>query len=198
MKNLPPAWAHPTACVDDGAQLGPGTKVWHYCHVMGGARIGARVSLGQNVYVAASVVVGEGCKVQNNVSLYDGVTLDDDVFVGPSAVFTNVANPRAFVIRRDEYRTTHIGKGASIGANATIVCGHDVGPYAFIAAGAVVTHEVPAYALVGGVPAKFMGWMCRCGVRLVEAKTTTLTCAACNASYKRTGRGNQRTLTPAM
>lgn len=196
MKEEAPAWIHPTAIVDEGAQLGPGTKIWHFCHVMGGARVGARVSLGQNVYVAATVVLGDGCKIQNNVSLYDGVTLAADVFVGPSAVFTNVVNPRAFVIRRDEYKTTAIGQGASIGANATIVCGHDIGQYAFVAAGAVVTRTVAAYALVGGVPAGFMGWMCRCGVRLSQAKgaSTALTCSTCQARYTLQGRGNTQTI----
>lgn len=194
MKEAAPAWIHPTAIVDEGAQLGPGTKVWHFCHVMGGARVGARVSLGQNVYVAATVVLGDGCKIQNNVSLYDGVTLAADVFVGPSAVFTNVVNPRAFVIRRDEYKTTAIGLGASIGANATIVCGHDIGEYAFVAAGAVVTRTVAPYALVGGVPARFMGWMCRCGVRLPQAKGTVLTCSTCQARYTLQGRGITQTI----
>lgn len=178
---LPPPWAHTTAIIDEGASLGAGTKVWHFCHVMGGARVGARVSLGQNVYVAATVVIGDGCKIQNNVSLYDGVTLQDDVFVGPSAVFTNVINPRAFVMRREEYRPTLVGQGASIGANATIVCGHNVGEYAFVAAGAVVTKDVPAFALVGGVPAHFMGWMCRCGERLPSS--SPFTCRVCNAKY---------------
>lgn len=194
MKEAAPAWVHPTAIVDEGAQLGPGTKVWHFCHVMGGARVGARVSLGQNVYVAATVVLGDGCKIQNNVSLYDGVTLAADVFVGPSAVFTNVVNPRAFVVRRDEYKTTAIGQGASIGANATIVCGHDIGEYAFVAAGAVVTRTVAAYALVGGVPARFMGWMCRCGVRLPQAKGPVLTCSTCQARYTPKGHGITQTI----
>jgi UDP-2-acetamido-3-amino-2,3-dideoxy-glucuronate N-acetyltransferase len=148
---------------------------------MGGARLGARVSLGQNVYVAATVVIGDGCKIQNNVSLYDGVTLQDDVFVGPSAVFTNVVNPRAFITRRDQFRPTVVGKGASIGANATIVCGHTIGEYAFVAAGAVVTKHVPAFALVGGVPARVMGWMCRCGERL--PRSSPHRCGSCNATY---------------
>ncbi|MDX2022400.1 MAG: acyltransferase [Deltaproteobacteria bacterium] len=177
-----PAWAHATAIVDDGAILGAGTKIWHFCHVMGGARVGAGVSLGQNVYVAATVVIGDGCKIQNNVSLYDGVILEDDVFVGPSAVFTNVVNPRAFVVRRHEYRPTIVGKGASIGANATLVCGHNVGEYAFVAAGAVVTKHVPAFALVAGVPAKFIGWVCRCGERLPQQ--APIVCGSCETRYE--------------
>jgi len=195
---LAPAWTHATACVDEGAHLGLGTKVWHFCHVMGGARIGARVSLGQNVYVAATVAIGDGCKVQNNVSLYDGVTLDEDVFIGPSAVFTNVVNPRAFLVRRDEYRSTHVGKGASIGANATIICGHDIGQYAFVAAGAVVTRNVPDYALVGGVPAKFMGWICKCGNRLQESNGEQFTCGSCKTAYVETVIGTSHSLRPAL
>jgi UDP-2-acetamido-3-amino-2,3-dideoxy-glucuronate N-acetyltransferase len=152
---------------------------------------------GQNVYVAATVVIGDGCKVQNNVSLYDGVTLDEDVFIGPSAVFTNVVNPRAFLIRRDEYRNTHVGRGASIGANATIVCGHNIGQYAFVAAGAVVTRNVPAYALVGGVPAKFMGWMCKCGNRLQQTQGGPFVCGSCEAAYVETA-GTEPSLTPAL
>ncbi|MCG5053927.1 MAG: N-acetyltransferase [Myxococcales bacterium] len=178
-----PAWAHASAIVDEGAVLGPGTKVWHFCHVMSGAHIGAGCSLGQNVFVAATVHVGDGCKIQNNVSLYDGVTLASDVFVGPSVVFTNVVNPRAFVIRRDEYRPTHVGRGASIGANATIVCGHDIGAYAFVAAGAVVTRNVPAFALVAGVPAVQIGWICRCGLRLAVDDAGPPCCAACGTHY---------------
>ena len=181
MSQLQPAWAHATAIIDEGASLGPGTKVWHFCHVTAGARVGERVSLGQNVYVAATVAIGNGCKIQNNVSLYDGVTLQDDVFVGPSVVFTNVVNPRAFVARRDEYRPTIVGKGASIGANATIVCGHNLGEYSFVAAGAVVTKDVPAFALVAGVPARFIGWMCRCGERLPVA--APFACGTCHANY---------------
>jgi UDP-2-acetamido-3-amino-2,3-dideoxy-glucuronate N-acetyltransferase len=159
-------WAHPTAVVDRGARIGPGTKVWHFCHVMAGARIGTRCVLGQNVFVAAGAVVGDGCKLQNNVSIYDGVVLADDVFVGPSAVFTNVRTPRAAVDRRGEFAATLVGRGATIGANATIVCGVTIGDHAFVAAGAVVTRDIPAHALVAGVPARRTGWVCVCGQRL--------------------------------
>jgi UDP-2-acetamido-3-amino-2,3-dideoxy-glucuronate N-acetyltransferase len=148
---------------------------------MAGARIGARCVLGQNVFVAGRAEVGDGCKIQNNVSLYDDVVLADDVFVAPSAVFTNVINPRAFIERKNEYLTTRIGRGASIGANATVVCGHDIGEYAFVGAGAVVTKSVPAYGLVTGVPARVVGWMCRCGVRLPKGSQPV--CAACGSKY---------------
>lgn len=168
MTEMASPFVHPTAIIDEGATVGDDTKIWHFSHVMGGARIGRRCVLGQNAFVAGGVTVGDGCKIQNNVSLYDGVVLEDDVFVGPSAVFTNVSTPRAFVSRRDEYRTTVVERGASIGANATIVCGHRVGAYALVAAGAVVTHDVPAYALVAGVPARRIGWVCRCGERLAS------------------------------
>jgi UDP-2-acetamido-3-amino-2,3-dideoxy-glucuronate N-acetyltransferase len=178
-------FAHPSAIIDEGATIGDGTKVWHFCHVMPGAVIGRRCSFGQNCYVGNLVKLGDNVRVQNNVSLYDGVTLEDDVFVGPSAVFTNVVNPRAAFPRKDEYRSTRVGRGASIGANVTIVCGHDVGEGAFVAAGAVVTKNVPAFALVGGVPAKIMGWVCRCGAKL----SATLSCPDCNRRYERAGEG---------
>jgi UDP-2-acetamido-3-amino-2,3-dideoxy-glucuronate N-acetyltransferase len=185
---MPPTfWAHETAVVDQPVEIGEGTKIWHFSHVMAGARIGARCSLGQNVFVGAKAVVGAGCKVQNNVSLYDAVILEDDVFVGPSAVFTNVINPRAFVVRKDEYRETRVGRGATIGANATIVCGHSVGAYAFVAAGAVVSRDVPAHALVKGVPARPAGWVCRCGVTLAERDGGLLVCAGCGNRYRQAG-----------
>ncbi len=173
-------WAHATAVVDQPCEIGAGTKVWHFCHVMAGARIGTGCSLGQNVFVGTKAIVGNGCKIQNNVSLYDAVELADEVFVGPSAVFTNVINPRAFIIRKDEYKTTRVGRGAAIGANATVVCGTSIGEYAFIGAGAVVTRDVPAFGLVMGVPGRVVGWMCRCGERLRDG---TLVCADCGCRY---------------
>ena len=160
------AWAHDTAVVDDGAQIGDDTKVWHFSHVCAGARIGPRCSLGQNVFVANDVVIGHSVKIQNNVSVYDSVTLEDEVFVGPSAVFTNVHNPRAAVVRKHEYRRTVVRRGATLGANCTIVCGATVGEYAFIGAGAVVTRDVPDFALMTGVPARQSGWMSRRGEKL--------------------------------
>ena len=175
-------WAHESAIVDAPAQIGDGTRIWHFCHVMAGARIGARCVLGQNVFVASRAVLGDGCKIQNNVSLYDEVVLADEVFVAPSAVFTNVVNPRAFIERKHEYVTTRVGRGASIGANATVVCGHDIGEYAFVGAGAVVTRNVPAYGLVTGVPARLVGWMCRCGVRLPDGQAPV--CGACGRKYR--------------
>jgi UDP-2-acetamido-3-amino-2,3-dideoxy-glucuronate N-acetyltransferase len=156
-------WAHPTAIVERGARIGPGTKIWHFCHVMAGARIGAGCVLGQNVFVGGRAVIGDGCRIQNNVSIYDGVTLEDGVFVGPSAVFTNVRKPRAFVDRRDVVELTRVANGATIGANATIVCGTTVGEYALVAAGAVVSRDVASHAVVAGTPARRIGWICRCG-----------------------------------
>lgn len=157
---------HPSAIVDDGAQLGEGTHVWHFCHVSAGARIGPGCSLGQNVFVANDVVIGRNVKIQNNVSVYDAVTLEDDVFCGPSMVFTNVFNPRAAVVRKAEYRRTLVRQGATLGANCTIVCGVTIGRHAFIGAGAVVNRDVPDYALMLGVPARQSGWMSRHGERL--------------------------------
>jgi UDP-2-acetamido-3-amino-2,3-dideoxy-glucuronate N-acetyltransferase len=157
---------HPSAIVDAGAVLGPGTRVWHFSHVCGGARIGADCSLGQNVFIGNDVVIGNGVKIQNNVSVYDAVTLEDEVFCGPSMVFTNVYNPRAGIVRKDQYRRTVVKRGASIGANATIVCGVTVGRYAFVGAGAVVKCDVPDFALMAGVPARQIGWISRFGERL--------------------------------
>lgn len=159
-------WAHPTAVVDQGAELGEGTKVWHFSHVMGGTRIGRGCSLGQNVFVAPRTSLGDNVKVQNNVSIYEGVHLGDDVFCGPSMVFTNVVNPRSHVSRKAEYRETRVGRGATFGANSTVVCGHDVGRFAFVAAGSVVTRDVPDYALVMGVPGRVVGFMSAHGARL--------------------------------
>jgi UDP-2-acetamido-3-amino-2,3-dideoxy-glucuronate N-acetyltransferase len=157
---------HPTAIVDPGVEIGAGTRIWHWAHVSSGARIGNGCSLGQNVYVGSRVVVGDNVKIQNNVSVYDNVTLEDDVFCGPSMVFTNVYNPRAAISRKDEYRDTLVRKGATLGANCTIVCGVTIGEYAFIGAGTVVTRDVPDYALVVGVPARQIGWMSQFGERL--------------------------------
>ena len=157
---------HPSAIIDDGAQIGEGSRVWHFAHVCGGARIGERCSLGQNVFVGNDVVIGNNVKIQNNVSVYDAVTIEDDVFCGPSMVFTNVYNPRSAVARKDEYRKTLVKRGATLGANSTIVCGTNVGEYAFVGAGALVNHDVPDFALMVGVPAKQIGWMSRFGERL--------------------------------
>jgi UDP-2-acetamido-3-amino-2,3-dideoxy-glucuronate N-acetyltransferase len=175
-------FVHESSYVDDGASIGPGTKVWHFCHVMALARIGSRCNIGQNVVVSPDVVIGDNVKIQNNVSIYTGVTLEDDVFCGPSMVFTNVVNPRSHVSRKDEYRPTLVKKGATLGANCTVVCGHTVGRYAFIGAGAVVTKDVPDFALVVGNPARIAGWICRCGVRL-PTPAPHATCAACGTRY---------------
>ena len=175
------AFVHESAYVDDGAQIGAGTRVWHFCHVLGGAVIGERSSLGQNVVVMSGTRIGSNVKIQNNVSIYEGVELEDDVFCGPSMVFTNVVNPRSHVSRKNEYRRTLVRRGASIGANATIVCGATLGEYAFVGAGAVVTGDVPAFALMVGVPARRMGWMCQCGERLAEQ--VSMTCDVCGSEY---------------
>src|SRR4051812_26937842 len=172
------AFIHSSAFVDDGARIGAGSKIWHFSHVMPGAVIGSRCNLGQNVVVMNGVVVGDNCKIQNNVSLYEGVVLEDDVFCGPSMVFTNVMNPRAHVSRRDEYRPTIGRRGTPIGADATIVCGVTLGEYASIAAGAVVTADVPPFALMIGVPARRAGWMCQCGVRIADGPGSVV-CASC-------------------
>jgi UDP-2-acetamido-3-amino-2,3-dideoxy-glucuronate N-acetyltransferase len=163
---FPGAAVHESAYVDEGAAVGTGTKIWHFVHVLKGVAIGRNCVLGQNVMIGPDVTVGDGCKIQNNVALYNGVELEADVFCGPSCVFTNVNNPRAFLNRKDEFRKTLVKRGASIGANATIVCGHTLGAYCFIAAGAVVTRDVPDYALMAGVPAKRMGWISKAGERL--------------------------------
>ena len=163
---FPGVLIHQSSYVDDGAVLGRGTKVWHFCHILPRTIIGENCSIGQNVMIGPNVTNGNGCKIQNNVSIYDGVELADDVFCGPSCVFTNVNNPRADVSRKDEFRKTPIGRGTSIGANATIVCGHSLGEYCFIGAGSVVTKDVPAFALMAGNPARRIGWMSRVGERL--------------------------------
>lgn len=159
-------YIHDTAIVDEGAEIGPGSRVWHFVHVSAGARIGKDVSLGQNVYVGNRVIIGNSCKIQNNVSIYDNVYLEDGVFCGPSMVFTNVYNPRSLVERKNEYRDTHVRTGATLGANCTIVCGVIIGKYAFVAAGAVVTKSVPDFALMAGVPARQIGWMSEFGEQL--------------------------------
>jgi UDP-2-acetamido-3-amino-2,3-dideoxy-glucuronate N-acetyltransferase len=176
-------FAHDTAVIDPGCKIGKGTKIWHFTHIMPGCVIGENCNIGQNVVVSPEVVLGRNVKIQNNVSIYTGVTCDDDVFLGPSMVFTNITNPRSGVIRKDQYAKTHVGKGASIGANATIVCGHDIGEYAFIGAGAVVTKNVPAYALVVGNPAKQVGWMSEFGHRLVFDKGGVAVCPESGEKY---------------
>ncbi len=176
------SYVHPTAIVDEGAQIGENTKIWHWVHVSGNVKIGAGCSLGQNVFVANKVTIGNNVRIQNNVSVYEGVVLEDDVFCGPSMVFTNVINPRAFIARKDEYRPTVVKRGASIGANATIVCGCTVGHYAFIGAGAVVTKDVPDYALMVGVPARRSGWVCKCGEPLPKLQGD-VNCTGCGSAY---------------
>lgn len=180
-------WAHETAIVDAGARIGAGTRIWHWVHVCAGARIGGKCVLGQNVYIGNRVVIGDNVRIQNNVSVYDDVTLEDDVFCGPSMVFTNVFNPRSHVPRKDEFRPTRVRRGASIGANATVVCGHEIGEYAFIGAGAVVTRDVPPHALMVGVPARRAGWMCRCGEPLPR-RTGRVQCAQCGDRYRTTAK----------
>ena len=182
-------YQHPSAIVDEGAQIGEGSRVWHFVHVCGGARIGRGVSLGQNVFVGNQVVIGDHCKIQNNVSVYDGVTLEEGVFCGPSMVFTNVYNPRSLVERKDEYRPTLVRRGATLGANCTIVCGTTIGEYAFVAAGAVINKDVKAYALMAGVPARQIGWMSRHGERLdlPQSGVGEIVCASTGARYRLDG-----------
>jgi len=181
--NTMPVYIHPSAFADEGCKIGEGTKVWHFCHIMPKAIIGKNCSLGQNVFVANNVVIGDNVKIQNNVSLYEGVVCEDDVFLGPSMVLTNVINPRSGVERKTEYKKTLIKKGASIGANATVICGITLGEYCFIGAGAVVTKDVPAYALMAGVPAKQTGWMSRHGVKLRFDKAGKAVCTATGDKY---------------
>ena len=180
MKNV---FIHESAIVDQTADIGAGTKIWHWVHVMAGAKIGEGCVLGQNVYVGGKAILGNNVRVQNNVSIYDRVTLADDVFCGPSMVFTNVINPRSSVERKDEYLDTYVGKGASIGANATIICGNEIGEYAFIGAGSVVTKPVPAFALMVGNPAKQIGWMSRAGVRLIFDEEGMAVCGETGERY---------------
>jgi UDP-2-acetamido-3-amino-2,3-dideoxy-glucuronate N-acetyltransferase len=177
-------YAHPTAVIDEGCSIGEGTKVWHFSHIMGGCTIGDHCNIGQNVVISPEVVLGKNVKVQNNVSIYTGVECEDDVFLGPSMVFTNVVNPRSAVNRRGQYARTKVKKGATIGANATIVCGHDIGEYAFIGAGAVVTKHVPAYALVVGNPAKHVGWMSEYGHKLEFDANGEAACPESHEKYQ--------------
>lgn len=177
-------FAHPTAIIDEGCHIGAGTKIWHFSHIMPNCTLGENCNLGQNVVVSPEVVLGANVKVQNNVSIYTGVVCEDDVFLGPSMVFTNVINPRSAVNRKSQYAKTHVGKGASIGANATIVCGHDIGKFAFIGAGAVVTKTVPDYALVVGNPSRQIGWMSEFGQRLEFDAQGLATCQESAQKYK--------------
>ncbi len=186
---LPETFIHPTAVVDEGVTIGAGTKIWHFTHICRGARLGRNCVLGQNVFVAEGVTVGDNCKVQNNVSLYKGVTLEEGVFCGPSCVFTNVINPRAFIERKAEFKPTLVKRGASIGANATIVCGHTIGRYALVGAGAVVTKDIPDYALVVGVPAQIIGWVCKCGTTLV-VDDQRARCPRCGNEYQPSADGD--------
>ncbi len=180
-----PSLVHETAIVDDGAKIGTGSRIWHWVHVCGGAIIGKEVSLGQNVFVDNKVLIGDGCKIQNNVSIYDNVILEDNVFCGPSMVFTNVYNPRSAIVRKDEYRKTNVLKGATLGANSTIVCGVTIGKFAFVGAGAVVNKNVPDYALVVGVPAKQIGWISEYGesLDLPLTGTANTTCPNTEVNY---------------
>ncbi|MFB3916898.1 MAG: Gfo/Idh/MocA family oxidoreductase [Terriglobales bacterium] len=178
----PDYFAHPTAVIDEGCSIGKGTRIWHFSHIMSGSKLGANCNLGQNVVISPGVIIGNNVKIQNNVSVYTGVELEDNVFCGPSMVFTNVVNPRSHIVRKNEYRRTLVKEGASIGANATVVCGITLGRYCFVAAGAVVTRDVADYSLVKGVPAAHAGWMCYCGVSL-PPKTATPTCPACGREY---------------
>ena len=183
-------FAHETAVIDEGCQIGDGTKIWHFSHIMPNCIIGNSCNIGQNVVVSPEVILGNNVKIQNNVSIYTGVICEDDVFLGPSMVFTNVMNPRSAVIRRDSYLQTIVKKGASIGANATIVCGHDIGRYAFIGAGAVVTKHVPDYALVVGNPARQIGWMSEYGHRLNFNENNIAECPESGQKYRLTGSGH--------
>ncbi len=180
---MPDYFVHESSYVDDGAVIGAGTRIWHFSHVMAGAVIGEGCNLGQNVVVMPRTRLGNNVKVQNNVSIYEGAELDDDVFCGPSCVFTNVINPRSHVSRKSEYQPTRVGRGATIGANATIICGSTLGAYAFVGAGAVVRGAIPDYALVVGMPARRIGWMCQCGVRLTLADGAG-SCDACGCAYR--------------
>ncbi len=179
---------HPTAVVDDPMEIGEGTKIWHFSHIMAGARIGENCIIGQNVFIGSGAILGNNIKVQNNVSIFDGVILEDDVFCGPSMVFTNVFNPRSFISRKKEFRKTVVRKGATIGANVTVVCGNTIGRYAFIGAGSVVTRDVPDYALVYGNPGKPKGWVCQCAEEMTFQSGEAM-CKACGKKYKKDSKG---------
>ncbi|UCD38037.1 MAG: N-acetyltransferase [Fidelibacterota bacterium] len=187
---MPDFFVHESSCVDEGASIGNGTRVWHFCHISAGARIGENCNLGQNVFIADGVLIGNNVKIQNNVSVYKGVTIEDDAFLGPSMVFTNVNNPRSHVSRKDEYQSTLVRKGATIGANATVLCGVTLGKYAFIGAGAVITRDIPDHALVYGNPASVRGWMCQCGERLhfhAGQQGEEASCERCGSHYTKQG-----------
>jgi len=188
---MPDFFAHESSFIDEGCRIGADTRIWHFSHVMAGAVIGARCNIGQNVVISPGVVIGDNVKIQNNVSVYTGVTLEDDVFCGPSMVFTNVINPRSHVSRKDEYRKTLVRRGATLGANCTVVCGVSIGAYAFVGAGAVVTRDVPDYALVIGNPARVSGWTCECGVKLADGRQPVpdARCSACGERYVAAGTG---------
>ena len=180
------SYVHPSSYVDEPCSIGAGTKIWHFSHVMSNCRIGERCNIGQNVVISPEVVIGDNVKIQNNVSVYTGVILEDDVFCGPSMVFTNVTNPRSHVARKNEYKRTLVRQGASLGANSTVVCGVTIGRYAFVGAGSVVTRDVPDYALVYGNPARVRGWMCACGIGIEftnEAGSAVARCSACGTRY---------------
>ena len=185
MSSSPPFFAHESAYIDDGCTIGDGTKIWHFSHVMRGSTIGGHCNIGQNVVISPGVTIGNNVKIQNNVSVYTGVSLEDDVFCGPSVVFTNVVNPSSHVSRRHEYRPTRVARGATLGANSTIVCGLKVGRYAFVGAGAVVTRDVPSHALIVGNPGRVIGWVCECGLKLTAGgqPPARSRCAVCAAEY---------------
>ena len=182
--NVAGVYVHESSYVDESAVIGSGTKIWHFSHILSNSIIGKSCVIGQNVSIGPNVVIGNKCKIQNNVSIYKGVILEDEVFCGPSCVFTNVYNPRAFIERKNEFRPIIVKKGATIGANSTIVCGTTIGTYAFVGAGAVVKNDVPANALVVGVPARQIGWVCRCGVSLKQVKNNKPICSSCGKKYK--------------
>lgn len=187
---MPDYFIHESTYIDEGAEIGAGTKIWHFCHVMPRARIGEGCNIGQNVLISSDVVIGNRVKIQNNVSVYTGVIVEDDAFLGPSMVFTNVINPRSHISRKDEYRTTLVRRGASIGANATILCGVTLGCYSFVGAGSVVTRDVPDYALVYGSPARLRGWMCQCGEHLTfieQGGMERAVCQSCGNAYRKQG-----------